>query len=100
MPQDFPTDLDQDQPPAELGPARAALWWLAKGNYRVGPEWEKAHAFGQANEGARDHDLVHAVAHLIEGDLNNADYWYRRAGDVAESRDPKRELQRISALLD
>ena len=100
MPQDVLPDLNLDQPPVTLSPAKAALWLLAKGGYRVGPEWERAHAFGQANEGSREHDLVHAVAHLIEGDLRNADYWYARANDTAESRDPQRELQRIWTLLD
>ena len=55
-----------------------ALWWLKAGEFRVGPEWVKAHALCQSGEGDRDHDLVHALCHWIEGDLGNRDYWYRR----------------------
>lgn len=44
----------------------------------MGPEWEAAHALSQRHEGDRAHDLVHALAHWIEGDMSNADYWYRR----------------------
>lgn len=99
MSTEFLEQTDQDQPPEGLSPALTALWWLAKGDYAMGPEWEHAHAFGQANEGHPTHDIVHAVAHLIEGDIPNADYWYRRAGDTAESRDHRAEVARIAAKL-
>ena len=76
-------DLAADAPPDGLAPALAALWWLRKGGLRTGAAWERAHAVCQAHEGERDADLVHALAHWIEGDLGNADYWYRRAGPAA-----------------
>ncbi len=44
----------------------------------MGPEWETAHQLCQRDEGERAHDLVHALAHWIEGDMANASYWYRR----------------------
>lgn len=47
----------------------------------MGPEWEKAHGICQTAEGTFDYDLVHALAHWIEGDLSNRDYWYRRVGE-------------------
>ena len=77
-----------DSPPADLPPALEALWWLKKGDLRPGSAWARAHALCQAHEGERAADLVHALSHWIEGDLGNADYWYRRvgsrrAGDVA-----------------
>jgi hypothetical protein len=83
--------LDQAEPPANLSEPLAALWWLAKGGYRVGREWETAHALCQRSEGEPGHDLAHAVAHLIEGDLDNARYWFRRAGRGGESEDPRAE---------
>jgi len=53
--------------------ALAALWWQARG------DWQRAHEAAQADEG-RDAAWVHALLHREEGDLGNADYWYRRAG--------------------
>lgn len=59
-------------------PARAALWWMARG------EWDQAHEAAQSDEG-RDAAWVHAHLHRVEGDLENAQYWYERAGKpVAE----------------
>ncbi len=46
----------------------------------MGPEWEKAHAICQQDEGNPQYDIVHALAHWIEGDNANAAYWYRRVG--------------------
>jgi hypothetical protein len=57
-----------------------ALWWLRKGGFAMGPAWETAHELCQQQEGDRAHDLVHALAHWIEGDMGNASYWYRRVG--------------------
>jgi hypothetical protein len=72
---------ESEQPPAGLSPPRQALWWLEQGGLAMGAEWEKAHAICQTREGDPDHDLVHALAHWIEGDEANANYWYRRVGD-------------------
>ena len=47
-------------------------------------EWEKAHAICQQNEGNHDDDLVHALAHWIEGDESNAGYWYHRVSAECE----------------
>lgn len=46
----------------------------------MGTDWQKAHAICQQGEGNPDYDLVHALAHWIEGDEVNAGYWYRRVG--------------------
>jgi hypothetical protein len=73
-------DASADSPPDGLAPAVAALWWLRKGGLATGPAWERAHAICQAHEGEPAADLVHALAHWVEGDLGNADFWYRRAG--------------------
>jgi hypothetical protein len=56
------------------------LWWLKKGGLLMGPEWQKAHMICQQDEGNASYDIVHALAHWIEGDEPNASYWYRRAG--------------------
>ena len=87
----MPMDLDADAPPAELAPPLKALWWLKKGELQTGPAWEQAHAICQAAEGTPACDRVHALAHWIEGDRGNSDYWYRRAGSPRAGADPEAE---------
>jgi hypothetical protein len=65
---------DEARPPAGLAEPLLALWWDARG------DWGRAHAQAQAAEGDAGADLVHAYLHRKEGDLANADHWYRRAG--------------------
>ena len=71
-------NFDLKTAPPGLSVPQQALWWLKKGGLKMGPEWEKAHNLCQGDEGDRAHDLVHALAHWIEGDISNRDYWYRR----------------------
>jgi hypothetical protein len=57
--------------------ALLALWWDARG------DWNRAHEIAQDVAGV-DGAWVHAYLHRKEGDVENAGYWYRRAGrDVA-----------------
>ena len=60
-------------PPEGLSLPLRALWWAAKG------DWNAAHAVAQEGKDA-DAAWAHAWLHRQEGDLSNADYWYRRAG--------------------
>jgi len=77
----FVASLDGGEPP---GPALLrALWHGLRG------EWEPAHEIAQAHDDA-DAAWVHAWLHRIEGDLGNADYWYRRATRPAR-RDATRD---------
>jgi hypothetical protein len=76
----FRASLEGAEPPADLSPPAKALWWLAKGELKLGDGWKKAHEIAQSNEGEPSHDWVHALVHRIEGDEGNARYWYRRAG--------------------
>ena len=41
-------------------------------------DWEAAHTIAQADETALG-SWAHGIVHLMEGDLGNADYWYRKA---------------------
>ena len=66
--------------PKDMSKPLQALWWVRKGEFRVGPEWEEAHRIVQAMEGTQEFDWVHALLHWIEADMGNADYWYRRSG--------------------
>jgi len=47
--------------------------WAAK------DDWERAHALVM-DESGRDCAWIHAYLHRVEGDLGNAGYWYRQAG--------------------
>ena len=61
------------QPINKWSMAIQALWWAKKGN------WKKAHDLAQ-DAGTIEGDWVHAYLHREEGDLQNASYWYDRAG--------------------
>ena len=70
---EFKASMASEAPAAEVAAPLAALWWDAKG------DWKRAHA--QVDDlGTKDGMAVHAYLHRKEGDVGNAEYWYRRAG--------------------
>ena len=69
--------LSASEPPRDMTKPLQAMWWLKKGGLRKGPEWEQAHIICQSMEGVKAFDWVHALAHWIEADRGNSDYWYR-----------------------
>lgn len=89
---DFRRSLTAEAPPAELSPALRALWHAGR------DEWDKAHRIVQDDPG-RDAAWVHAHLHRVEGDLANADYWYRRAGRSLPPGGTGEELWDIAAAL-
>jgi len=89
---EFRESLKQATPPAGLSAALQGLWWDAKG------KWDRAHEAAQQDEG-QDGAWVHAYLHRKEGDLPNAQYWYRRADRAAAYGDSDREWERIVAEL-
>lgn len=58
------TDLEALRQSADL---------LAKG------DWQSAHVIAQDDE-SQAGCWIHGIVHVLEGDLDNARYWYRRAG--------------------
>jgi hypothetical protein len=62
-----------DQPPPTISIYLRALWQDAKDN------WDEAHRLIQDIE-TPEAAWIHAYLHRKEGDIANADYWYRRAG--------------------
>lgn len=64
---------DLSNPPDGLSVYLTALWYDARGN------WNKAHELIQDLNDANA-AWIHAYLHRKEGDVWNADYWYRRAG--------------------
>ncbi|MFT4153278.1 hypothetical protein [Parafilimonas sp.] len=66
------TIKNAEVPPSALPLYIEALWWDARGN------WDKAHALIDSLDD-KNSCRVHAYLHRKEGDIWNADYWYRRA---------------------
>ena len=92
---DFETyrgSLAQDAPPEGLSFAAQALWWEAKG------DWHQAHQCAQQQPDA-DGAWAHAYLHRVEGDLGNAGYWYRQAGQAVAKDSLEAEWERIAAAL-
>ena len=88
----FRASIAQDAPAQELAAAAQALWWDAKG------DWTRAHECAQAQEDAEG-AWVHAYLHRKEGDLDNAGYWYRRAGRPEASGPLEAEWETIARAL-
>ena len=89
--EEFATTVSANGPPA-VGPLLRALWHDARG------EWAEAHALAQDVDD-RDGAWVHAYLHRKEGDIGNATYWYRRAGQPAASDSLEAEWERIATAL-
>lgn len=90
--QDFIASLDREPAPADLPPTLQAIRHGLRG------EWEQAHGIVQGLDGA-DAAWIHAWLHRIEGDLDNAGYWYRRAGRSLASGGTGEEGRLIAAEL-
>jgi len=93
MPSQTAMDFSTANPPDAFSSQMKALWWLKKGDLKLGPEWETAHNICQSAEGDMAHDWIHGLCHLIEGDHGNAAYWFRGVGKPLGTRD-------VSALWD
>jgi hypothetical protein len=89
---DLRASLSDAAPASTLDPPLAALWWAAKG------DWDQAHKIVQ-DESDRNSAWVHAYLHRVEGDLGNAGYWYRQAGQPAARDTLEAEWERIVAAL-
>ncbi len=62
----------------------------------VAGRWDDAHGIVQVFEGDATAAWIHAVLHKIEGDRENSQYWYRRAGKAEMlAEEPQAELARI-----
>ena len=89
----FEASLSQPVPPAGLSRPLKALWQLGRG------AWDEAHRIAQEDEADPTCAWVHAHLHRVEGDLQNARYWYRRAGRPAAERDHGAEWRAIVSEL-
>ena len=59
--------------------------------------WEEAHSLVEAESDILS-ALIHALVHRHEGDLGNAAYWSRRAGEEPPQNSLKEELARLRAM--
>lgn len=62
----------ENSPPAGLSEEARALWFIHA------DRWEEAHTIAQDIDTPVG-SWIHALLHLIEGDENNARYWFSRA---------------------
>lgn len=60
-------------------------------------DWEAAHKIVQSDESLAG-CWVHGIVHVMEGDLDNARYWYRRA-QRAFSEDTAGEIAALRKAL-
>ena len=60
-------------------------------------EWQQAHTIVQQHE-TQDGAWLHGIVHVLEGDLDNARYWYGRAKRTF-SPDAKSELAEARRIL-
>jgi hypothetical protein len=59
-------------------------------------DWQKAHVIVQADESPLG-CWAHGIVHLMEGDVGNARYWYRRAHrSFPQAGDPATELAALA----
>ena len=74
------------------GILRSAVAHLERG------DWQAAHAIVQKDEDSALSCWAHGIVHVMEGDLPNARYWYRRAGrSFPRAGDPSAEIDALVA---
>ncbi|WP_291778167.1 hypothetical protein [Cecembia sp.] len=76
--QQFNDSIEKKEMPKGLSLLLQALWHDANG------DWQKAHELVDGPEG-KAFARIHAYLYRKEGDLWNADYWYKRAGEPRPS---------------
>lgn len=60
--------------------------------------WDEAHQLVQDGSD-RMSCLIHAYLHRVEGDLSNARYWYRRAGESFPDGSLDQEWMQLFKML-
>ena len=89
----YTASLSDEAPPPDADLALQALWWAGK------RDWDRAHGCVQQCEGTKRCDWVHAHLHRVEGDMENAGYWYSRAGQPVSTVSIEDEWAGIAAAL-
>ena len=89
---EFILTIQKNKMPAGLPLYLQALWYDAK------DDWNKAHSLIDSLDD-KNSCWVHAYLHRKEGDVSNADYWYRRANAQKPSGSLQEEWQDITTNL-
>ena len=86
---EFQARVDEGgDPPSELGPCLRALWLGRSG------DWEGSHDI--INDISTPlGSWIHAWLHRVEGDLSNANYWYRLAAQPPMECDLEEEWREL-----
>jgi len=86
--EEFQKTLASPRPPAGMSDYLQSLWYDAK------DDWGKAHMIIQDLKD-KNAAWIHAYLHRKEGDIGNADYWYRRAGKTRPADSLEIEWEQI-----
>ena len=89
---EFKESLNLEQPISGLSAQLKSLWYDGKG------DWHQAHA--QVDHLTdKESAWVHAYLHRKEGDIWNADYWYKKAEQVRPNLSLEEEWEQIVLRL-
>ena len=78
----------ESNPSGSLFGIQLALWHAIKNN------WDMAHNIVQ-DINTDTASWIHAYLHRVEGDLSNANYWYKRSGKKSSDESLETELYNI-----
>jgi hypothetical protein len=88
----FQQSIKGNEPPAGIAVYLSAMWYDGHGN------WDKAHSMIDHLQDTTA-CWVHAYLHRKEGDIWNADYWYRKAGKIRPDVSLQQEWEIIVKAL-
>ena len=90
--EEFRLSVSKNDLPLGLSQGLRALWEDARGH------WNQAHSIAQDLHDPTG-SWIHAYLHRKEGDLGNAGYWYRKAGQPTAHDTLEEEWERIVRAL-
>ena len=88
----FILSLKNDVPPTNLSNPELAMWYSLNNN------WENAHKIIQVIDN-KIASWIHAYLHRLEGDMNNAKYWYKKANKTPSNESFQNEAKNIISFL-
>ena len=89
---DFIKLTKESYPPEKLSGVHLSIWYAVKDN------WYMAHKIIQ-DINSETASWIHAYLHRVEGDIDNANYWYHRSRKEPCTKSLKSELNNIIQFL-
>ena len=89
---DFIKLTKESKPSDKLSGIHLAIWYAVKDN------WDMAHNIIQEIK-TENASWIHAYLHRVEGDIDNAKYWYNRSSKEPWTESLKSELDNIIQFL-